>query len=344
VAIQRDLAGYGTVLAGRGSALNETLYSLPSLLAHLQPVAHYLSQPSTGLVRFFNGLNEFMGAVAPVAHTNALLFRDMAITFGAIDKDPNALKQTIALSPSTEDVGTTSLRIQQPFLIDLTTFGRFMTPATAALKQALPILNPALEAGTRTLVRTPVLNAKLQQLMNALKRLAQAPGTNVAINGLVNTTTTLNPMIRYLAPFQTVCNYWNYWWTYLSEHISEQTQYGFAQRVLLNFADGTQPNNIGQQGAVQPANGQNGGPEFLHGPTYGSAIDTMGNADCETGQRGYAKKLNYFDPQGRNLVSDAHNPGDQGPTYAGRTRVPAHETFSRTPSTGPQLHYNPSNP
>jgi hypothetical protein len=177
-----------------------------------------------------------------------------------------------------------------------------------------------------------------------LKQLAQAPGTNVAINGLVDTTTTLNPMIRYLGPFQTVCNYWNYWWTFLGEHISEQTQYGFAQRVLLNFADGTQPNNIGQQGAVEPANGQNGGPEFLHGPTYGAAIDNLGNADCETGQRGYPKKLNYFDPQGRNLVSDAHSPGDQGPTYAGRARVPAHETFTRNPSTGPQLAYNPNNP
>ncbi len=344
VAIQQDLSGYGTVLAGRGSALNDTLYRLPTLLQHLQPVAHYLSQPSTELTRLFGGLNEFMGAVAPVAHTNVLLFRDMATTFKAISSDPNALEQTIARSPSTEDVGITSLRIQQPFLADLTTFGRFMTPATAALKQALPILNPALEAGTRTLARSPILNAKLQQLMTALKQLAQSPGTNMALNGLVNTTQTLNPMLRYLAPFQTVCDYWNYWWTYLGEHISEQTQYGLAQRVLLNFGDTTQPNNVGQQGAVEPANGQNGGPEFLHAPNYGAAIDNQGNADCETGQRGFPKKLNYFDPKGRNLDTDAHTPGDQGPTFAGRTKVPAGETFTRNPATGPQLTYNPANP
>jgi hypothetical protein len=56
------------------------------------------------------------------------------------------------------------------------------------------------------------------------------------------------------------------------------------------------------------------------------------------------KKLNYFDPQGRNLATDAHTPGNQGPTYAGRARVPAGETFSRNPQTGPQLAYNPSNP
>jgi virulence factor Mce-like protein len=343
VAIQQDLTGYGDVLAGRGSALNDTLSSLPSLLQYLQPVAHYLSQPSTGLVRFFNALNEFMGAVAPVAQTNVNLFRDMATTFRAISSDPNALEQTIARSPSTLEVSTNSLRIQQPFLDDLTTFGRFMTPATASLNRALPALNPALEAGARTLVRTPALNAKLQELMRALKALAQAPETNIGVNALVDTEQTLNPMIRYLGPFQTVCDYWNYWWTYLGEHISEQTQYGFAQRVLLNFAD-PQPNSIGQQGATQPANGQNGGVEFLHGPTYGAAVDAAGNADCETGQRGYPKKLNYFDPQGRNLDSDPHTRGDQGPTFAGRARVPGGETFSRAPQTGPQLPYNPSNP
>jgi phospholipid/cholesterol/gamma-HCH transport system substrate-binding protein len=154
---------------------------------------------------------------------------------------------------------------------------------------------------------------------------------------------TLNPMVRYLGPFQTVCNYWNYWWTYLAEHVSEQTQYGFAQRVLLNQADGTQTDNVGSLGATAPA-GTAGGPEFLHSQIYGAAIDTLGNADCETGQRGYPKKLNYFDPQGRNLALDPHSPGNQGPTYAGRLRVPAGETFSRNPQTGPQLANNPSNP
>jgi ABC-type transporter Mla subunit MlaD len=343
VAIQQDLQGYGDVLAGRGSALNDTIASLPALFGHLEPVARYLSAPGTGLTRFFDGLNSFMGAVAPVASVNADLFRQMATTWAAVSRSPRDLERTIALSPSTLSVSTRSLRVQQPFLVDLTLLGRDMTPATASLRRALPVLNPALEAGTRTLVRSPVLNAKLQQVMDALKHLAQAPGTNVGVNALVSTVNTLNPMVRYLGPFQTVCNYWNYWWTYLAEHVSEQTQYGFAQRVLLNQADGTQTDNVGSLGATAPA-GTAGGPEFLHGPTYGSAIDTLGNADCETGQRGYPKKLNYFDPQGRNLVTDAHSPGNQGPTYAGRLRVPAGETFSRNPQTGPQLANNPSNP
>ena len=58
-----------------------------------------------------------------------------------------------------------------------------------------------------------------------------APGTNVALNALVDTTRTLNPMIRYLGPYQTVCDNWNYWWTYLAENVSERAGYGSAQRA-----------------------------------------------------------------------------------------------------------------
>ena len=132
-----------------------------------------------------------------------------------------------------------SLKVQQPFLVDLATLGRKLTPATAELRAALPNINPAIEVGTRTLARTPSLNANLQQVMGALKSLAQAPGTNVAINALTSTVSTLNPMVRYLGPYQTVCDDWNYFWTYLSEHISEQTSFGYAQRALLNFGNPT---------------------------------------------------------------------------------------------------------
>ncbi|MEA2314124.1 MAG: phospholipid/cholesterol/gamma-HCH transport system substrate-binding protein, partial [Solirubrobacteraceae bacterium] len=234
-AIDKNLVGFGDTLAGRGSALNDTIASLPALFGHLTPVARYLADPHTELTRFFDSLEGFMGTVAPVAATNARLFTDMATTFEAISRDPNALEATIAESPSTEQVSTQSLRVQQPFLVDLSTLGRRFTPATAELGRALPNINPAIEAGTTTLARTPSLNANLQQVMAALKNLAQAPGTNIGINALTSTVSTLNPMIRYLGPYQTVCDGWNYFWTYLSEHISEQTSFGFAQRALLNF-------------------------------------------------------------------------------------------------------------
>ncbi len=360
-AIQQDLVGFGDTLTGRGSALNDTIHALPPVLGHLEPVARYLSDPKTGLSRFINALNSFVVAISPVAQANSRLFTDMATTFEAVSRDTNALERTIAESPSTLAVSTDSLRAQQPFLADLTTFGQALSPASAAIQAALPQLNPAIEAGTRTLVRTPALNAKLQQVMTALQQLATSPGTNMALNGLTATVSTLNPMIRYLGPYVTVCNTWNYFWTFIGEHFSQHTSYGFAERAgfgqTSNSVAGTAVNDVaGTAPAWAPASGEvhptvapitdaltTGGPQNLHGQAYGAAVDNQGNADCETGQRGYVKKLNPFDPLKRNIAVEAHTPGDQGPTYRGRPHVPAGETFTRAPQIGPQLPNFPGN-
>ena len=352
-AVQQNLVGFGDALAGRGAALNDTIATLPPLFAHLRPVAGYLSDPRTGLSRLLVNLNGFVQTIAPVSNTAAKLFGDQATTFQAISQSPSDLEQTVRFSPPTLDVATASLRAQQPLLVDLTRLGHALAPATAELRAALPKINPAIEAGIKVLPRTPALNANLERVLAALKSLALDPGTNVAVNGLTSTVTTLNPMIRYLGPFVTVCNEWNYLWVELADLVSQETRFGMAQRALAIFGN-TQTNGVQTLGATQPANGylatDTSGKagfadaEYLHAPAYAAAIDSQGNADCEVAQRGYAAKLNQFDPHGRSLVTDQHTPGNQGPTWTGLPRVPAGETYSRNPLTGPQTPFNPANP
>jgi virulence factor Mce-like protein len=352
-AAQNNLVGFGDALAARGSSLNDTIATLPPLFQHLTPVAAYLSNPSTQLSRFLSELNGFFQTVAPVSNTAAKLFGDQATTFQAISQSPTDLEQTIRFSPPTLDVSTESLKVQQPFLADLATFGKFLAPATAELGAALPNINPAIEAGIKVLPRTPSLNANLEAVLAALKSLALDPGTNLAINGLTSTVTTLNPTIRYLGPFVTVCNDWNYLWVSFADMFSQQTDFGTSQRALAMVGNG-QTNSVGTLGAIQPANGYlpTDSPgsagfadaEYLHAPTYGAAIDNQGNADCEAGQRGYPVKLNYFDSRGRSLDTDNHTPGNQGPTWTGLSRVPGGETYTRNPITGPQIPFNPTNP
>jgi virulence factor Mce-like protein len=220
-AVQQNLQGYGDTFTARGADINKTIEALPSLLRHLQPVASYLSAPSTELIRFFNSLDAFTGALAPVSTQTANLFRDAATTFQAITSDPRSYEQTIAESPATLTTSTDSLRVQQPLYADFATFGKYFSPATVSLKAALPSLNPALEAGATTLKRTPTLNAGLQKVMSSLKSLAQDPTTNVALNGLSATAATLNPMLRYLGPYQTVCNNFNYFFRTTSRCLAE---------------------------------------------------------------------------------------------------------------------------
>ncbi|HLY49467.1 MAG TPA: MlaD family protein, partial [Solirubrobacteraceae bacterium] len=86
--IQQNLAGYGDALTARGSALNDTIASLPALFGHLRPVAQYLSDPHTELTRLLGALNGFFSTVSPVAQINSRLFTDQATTFAAISKNP----------------------------------------------------------------------------------------------------------------------------------------------------------------------------------------------------------------------------------------------------------------
>ncbi|MFL5823957.1 MAG: hypothetical protein ACJ764_10995, partial [Solirubrobacteraceae bacterium] len=199
---------------------------------------------------------------------------------------------------------------------------------------------------------------KLQGVLRALRALALDPGTNMSLNALSDTVGILNPMLRYLGPYVTVCNGWNYFWAELADVVSEQTTLGQAQRALINFAN-HQTNNVNNQGSTASANGYlntpsdqaakaasgNGGAdaEYTHGPAYGAAVDRQGNADCEIAQRGYNLKLNHQDPQQRKLVSDQYTLGDQGTTWDGRLHVPAGETFTRKPTTGPQTPIIPGN-
>ena len=356
-AVDQNLTGFGDTFASRGSALNDTIASLPSLFKHVIPVARYLSDPHTELTRFFSALNGFFGTVSPVAKQNEQLFADQATTYAAIAHSASDLENTIRESPPTLDVGTTSLRLQQPFLSDLTTFADYFGPATAQLREALPQIDPALEAGIKVLPRTPSVNRKLQGVLSALQGVASDPLSNVAVNGLTQTVGTLNPMLRYLGPFVTVCNGFNWTWAEFQDLVSEQTSFGMAQRALIQFAN-HQTNNVGDQGATAPADGyvlsnpedalayqQTGGAdaEYAHGQAYAAAVDNQGNADCEFGQRGYQLKVAQFDPQHRTVASDPHTPGDQGPNWGGPSHVPAGETFSREPTIGPALPNYPGN-
>jgi virulence factor Mce-like protein len=357
-AVQKDLVGFGNTLAGRGSSLNDTIAALPDLLKYLEPVARYLAAPSTQLTRFFTALNGFFSTIDPVSQVNAQLFGDQATTFEAISRSAPDLENTIRFSPPSLSVSTDSLIHQQPFLVDLRRWAQAMQPASSSLKLALPQLNPALRAGIKVLPRTPGMNVKLEQVLRALKALALDPGSNQALNGLTTTVGILNPTIKYLGPYVTVCNGWNMFWAELADVVSQPTTIGTAQRALLNFAN-HQTNNVGAQGATAPANGYlntpadqaakaasgNGGAdaEFAHGPAYGAAVDSQGNADCEVGQRGYNLKLDHLDPQRRRFVADQYTLNNQGTTWAGQPHVPAGETFSRRPLTGPQTPFLASN-
>jgi virulence factor Mce-like protein len=335
-AAQENFKGWGDGFAARGQDLGRTLEELPPLLESLEPVMATLAEPATDLGGLVEELADAARIVAPVSEQNARLFTGMADTFEALGRDEQALKDTIAKSPATMDTGVESFRVQRPFLTDFTAFSRDFAGATEELKGALPPLNDAVRVGTPVQKRVPALNEETAKTLAHLRELAEAPGTNAALRGLTATVTTLNPQLRFYGPYVTVCNSFNYFFTYLAEHFSEPDTTGSAQRALVNVT-GRQEDSLGSMGADEPANGEGvieGTPQYAQDQPYGAAVAPDGRADCEAGQRGFVERQARFFPSRYKVARDPRSPGLQGTTFTGRPRVPKGQTFAAEPETG----------
>jgi virulence factor Mce-like protein len=331
--VERTLDYLGTGLAGRGTAINRTLDALPELLGDLPPVMRTLSDPDTRLARLVQETGDTVRVIAPLSKPFARGFTGMADTFEGASRDPQALKDTIARSPATLDEGIRSLPDTRPFLTRLANISDEVQGTARELRASLPAINRAIAAGIPVLRRTPQFTDDLDGTLRALRDLARAPGTDPALAGLTSTMKTLNPTLRYLGPHITVCNYFTYMWTFLADHFSDEDATGTVQRIQAKFAPLVQENSLSSYGAVRPAAGGTVDPVSqalqgdavdLHQSDYPRAVDEHGNADCESGQRGY--------PNNGQVFLDHRTPGNQGPTYKGRPRVPAGETFSAEPT------------
>jgi virulence factor Mce-like protein len=300
---QLALEGFGTALAGRGESINEAIANFRPFFTYLEPVMSNLADPRTQLDEFFKQIGRAAAQAAPVARTQAELFENMAITFEAFSRNPDALRATIEKSPITQDVAIRSFRVQQPFLANFADLSRRLQPAARELPRSLPKLNRAFVVGQDVLPDTVSLNERTRDVFVALEDLFASPDTLLGLRDIRNTVSTGAPLLEYLAPYQTVCNYWNYWWDGLGGHISYSTQGGTGEGVMIKSDTATQqPNKLGsseshrpvdlpedvdpqsERDAVQPQGAQ---LEALHAQPYSPAIDAQGNADCQSGQGGY---------------------------------------------------------
>jgi virulence factor Mce-like protein len=341
--VQRNLQGFGDGLTARGSSLNETFGELPRLLRRLEPVARNLADPRTNLGGFIRQTARVAALVAPVSKQFASQFTTGADVFEAWGRFETELGQTIERTPATLATGVRTLPHVRHFLGSLRDFSGALERSADALPVTLPRINPALDAGIRVLDRSPQLNRPLRDVLRSLRDLMTDPATGIAVRGLGVTTSLLNPLVRYIGPFITVCNYWNYAWTYAGDVSTETDPTGTSARVLLALpprpVNPTGP-QLGVLGATRPVAGEpvlSGSAPALHLNLGSAAVDTRGNADCESGQRGYVKRNATYAPADRNIAIDPRIPGNQGPTYTGLSRVPPGQTFTRNPLLGPPL-------
>jgi virulence factor Mce-like protein len=345
---RRTFKGAGDALTSRGMSLNIAIENLVPFMTHLEPVMRTLSDPDTELDEFFKQTGRTSAQIAPVAETYAQLWGNMATTFEALGRDEEALRSTIEKAAPTLDAGIRSFPVQRPFLTHSEELFGKLEPVAVEMKRSLPPTSDAFRTGQPVLRKAPTLYGETEKVFNALDELAENPNTLLALKDLRTTLSVTAPLIEYVAPYQTVCNYWNYYWTALGEHVSEPFRLGTIQRVNIKTDSQTQDNRLSSSEADRPGdvpsykdpqgatNSANQPLVALHSQSYGAAIDAQGNADCETGQRGYMdgplvtggryQESNAEHPGGgsaeqagggSHVVLDPNNPGLAGPTYKG---------------------------
>ena len=301
--------GFGNGLAGRGAGINQAIEDLRPFFTHLVPVMTTLSDPDTQLDEFFKQAGRTSAQIAPVANVYAQLFTNMATTFEALSRHEEKLRGTIERAAPTLEEGIRSFPVQRPFMRDLERLNAALEPVAIEFKRSLPPATSAFRVGAPVLDKAPTLYRNTQKVFASLDELAENPNTLLALRDLDNTLDVLTPLVEYVAPYQTVCNYFVYWTTGLSEHVSEIVPGGTAQRTNLKSDNRNQDNRLSASEAERPVDvpagqdprtavsPQGDALQALHNGAYSPSIDGQGNADCRVGQRGYLH--GPFIPNGR---------------------------------------------
>jgi virulence factor Mce-like protein len=332
-----SLEGFGNGVAGRGPAINTTIRELEPFTRHLLPVMRNLSNPRTELRGFFPGLGAAAAEAAPVAQVQARWFGEMATTFAAIGRDPDALRETIEESPPTLEVATESLQVQTPFLARFASVSRELQPGADLLPSTLPLVNDALQAGVPAFRQTPELGQRLEDLFQAAEDLGDNPNTLLALRDLRRAVQVTRPAVEFVAPYQTVCNYLVYFFNPLGTHQSAVVPGGTSERILAKLVDTQQPNSLGSTESTHPVDvpsneDPQGEPakQSLHTQYGGPAVDGSGRADCQAGQTGYPDRVvsnpryppdssrGGFTGGGSHVAVDGNTPGLAGGTFKAR--------------------------
>jgi ABC-type transporter Mla subunit MlaD len=283
--IQRNLAGFGNALAGRGPQLNEAIGALRGLVEQGEPAAANLASPSTNFAGFFKALEALSATVAPVAQEQASMFAVLDQTFTAFAHVSRPyIQETIEKGPPTLETVNAGLPKVNPFLHDTARFFTALRPGAKALRETSPIIAESLHAGVPALNVSPVLNNQLPPTAEALLAFQQSEGVFTGLGLLTDLNENLKEPIEYIAPAQTKCFYGTLLFSNLSSSNSQGNNYGKWLNVI-GFQPPKGPNNEGGQ-ASAPANGPGKG-NHLHYNAFPRTAAPGQEGVCEAGNAKY---------------------------------------------------------
>jgi ABC-type transporter Mla subunit MlaD len=231
-AIQTFNEELGGGVAGRGTQFNEVLDELPQLTRDFDTVASTINEPRVQFRRFIQGAGRVAAELGSAHEELGSLVEGGDITLGAMADAREALADSIAELPSTEDAGIRALRAVRPVLADAEAFLEDARPGFEVLKPASEQLHLALEEGTPVLKRAINLADGLAEALEAVRRLSRDPATRPVLQKLRATVRSLRPGLKIIVPAQAVCNYL----TLAARHFASDVSDGDASGTWVRFA------------------------------------------------------------------------------------------------------------
>jgi virulence factor Mce-like protein len=288
-----NLMEYGTAFAGRGGDLNTALADLDPLVRVLEPAARNLVNPATRLKDLFPAFAQAAAETAPVASIQGVLFGDLNTTFRAFADNADALEASIAGGPHALDVATRELPAQAGFERDSAElFRRFQKPFRS-LASASVHLAPAFRAGTPALKISPQLNDRIVATLTALDTFVSDPRVMPALQRLTETVNLLDPLISFVTPAQTTCNYASLLFRNLGSALSEGDAVGTFLRTDPVVAAQLPDSEAGPSSV--PAHGPPDTKDtrirdtYLHSNPYPNTAAPGQTKECESGLDRYDK-------------------------------------------------------
>jgi virulence factor Mce-like protein len=307
-AIRVNELEFGDSLAGRGPGLNSALVNLSAALDRLPAVARNLASPRTGLERFIRALAATASEVAPVAAVQAQMFVSLDTTFGALAEIARPfIQDTISRTPATLDAVTADLPEVRTFLRHSSALFTELLPGAQELAQVSPPLAATLEEGTPVLADSPQLNREIVPTAQALLDFSRDQAVRTGIDQLTAATAPAGPLLRFIAPAQSVCNYATILFENTASLLSSAAGSGGSAQRFIVFDIPTGPNNEGSPSSAT-ANGPTDVKNYLHYNPYPNTASPGQTFECEAGNEDFLA--------GQQVIGNV--PGNQGTQTKGQ--------------------------
>jgi ABC-type transporter Mla subunit MlaD len=237
-------------------------------------------------------INTAIGAFRP-------LLRDLQPLMRTLSRPTTGLGRLIAELDDAARIVAPAAETQASLFRNLdTTMAALDNVARPYIQDSITQGKPTLDPGIDVLPKTPPLNRRLDSLLQELQTFSNDPLVPRGIRATDQLVKSVDPVLDYLAPTQTVCNYVTLFFRNISSLLSEGDKNGTWQRFIIVTAP-QGPNNEGGPSSA-PANGPTV-DNHLHTNPYPNTAAPGQPRECEAGNEPYLS--------GRNVTGNV--PGTQ---------------------------------